>query len=229
MLRYQSDVEDRVSIDLGSRSLRCGGFPPWERGRPRPHPGTVAANGWGLPGLPVALWAPRSGTSASPSGLAGQRHRTVARDCPTSDARLACGWLLDSSRLDMPWLVPIDLRAWPVLLRRPRRGAGTQPGAEQSVAPGTARAYGGRPKVCRRACRETGVASCRLPACLGWGRESWGDAPLCPRLSSLGLSGQPDGTRNPGQYCRPYEEHPEGREKKSAVDPMPEALPPGLT
>jgi hypothetical protein len=167
------------------------------------------------------------GTSASPHGLAGQRPGTVARDYSTFGAELVCGWLLDSSRLDMPWLTPIDLRAWPVLLRRPRRGAGTQPGAERSIAPGTARADGGRPKVCRRACRETGVASCRLPACLGWGRESWGDAPLCPRLSSLGLSGQPDGTRSPGRCSGPNEEDPEGREKGNAVDPMPEALPPG--
>jgi hypothetical protein len=56
------------------------------------------------------------------------------------------GGLIASGGRHMQWLTPIVLRACTVLFRRPRRGAGTQPGAEQRVAPGTARGYGGRPR-----------------------------------------------------------------------------------
>jgi hypothetical protein len=58
--------DERISRSGIGRAL------PWERGRPRPHPGDRGCQWLGFAWLPVALWAPRSGTSASPGlGLAG--------------------------------------------------------------------------------------------------------------------------------------------------------------
>jgi hypothetical protein len=58
--------DERISRSGIGRAL------PWERGRPRPHPGDRVGQRLGFAWLPVARRAPRSRTSASPGlGLAG--------------------------------------------------------------------------------------------------------------------------------------------------------------
>jgi hypothetical protein len=108
-------------------------------GRPRPHPGTALANDWSLPRLPVALRAPRSGTSASPRGLTGQRDDLVAGDHSTFDAKLVSqgesvarllvlvGWAYgEAAAMESmsPWLGSL----------RPRRGWTYQPRASRPLS-----------------------------------------------------------------------------------------------
>jgi hypothetical protein len=265
---------------LGDERISRSGIgraPPWERGRPRPHPGTVTANGWGLHGspspcglrargrahlqvwdwqgtplgarasspasgdgdgqrlgfawLPVALRAPRSGTSASPGlGLAGHFPGSAGVLARIRGTVAANGWGMHEPPS------PLGLRARGRAHLQVWDWQGTSLGARASRPhPGTVAANGwglhGSPSPCGLRARgrahlqvvsqaNTNELSSRAPLCItpNWQQRQRRASIVSPFQGSFCISAQPRPLAWAGMLARLWRSGTEWARKPTSMN-----------